>query len=426
MWIYAGVMFVYGMLIMMAFLSVQDMFTEPMTELNGLKITEIDRDPADNQVFNLNWTTEANIASHVALGMNTEAEGFDFNATMEKVNSINESVMKEISEFMKNISDIESLLEDNPLLMEFFGEEYVDGLESRPNYTYPIPLDNFLPGMELHGIELVYIGGLTQIDFVNNGDSNMFIVILISNDWNLYNSIYRGPVYTSELDVGSEIDKLMEDNPMIKILLGDEMVSFTEIDGFMAIEYFSMWPLMLLIFLAIKTGATVSKHVDDQSIDILLATGYSRFRFLNEKMLVVLVNMVLVVFGAWLGLVLGVLMIGEPVPLVGTTFAFLGSIPMAIGMIGISLLISVKVDEASKATGAIMGVTIFMFMIQIVSNIAGWQDGIGYISLFRYYNMIELMTSHIFDLVNVIVPMAIGILSIIGAYILFWKKDIHT
>jgi hypothetical protein len=99
---------------------------------------------------------------------------------------------------------------------------------------------------------------------------------------------------------------------------------------------------------------------------------------------------------------------------------------MAIGIIGISLLISVKVDEGSKTTGAIMGVTIFMFMIQIVSNIAGWQDGLGYISLFRYYNMIELMTSHIFDLVNVIVPMVVGIVSIIGAYVLFWKKDIHA
>ncbi len=62
MWIYAGVMFVYGMLIMMAFLSVSDMFTDPLTEQNGLTLTEIDTDEQENIVFNIDWTTQAGTA----------------------------------------------------------------------------------------------------------------------------------------------------------------------------------------------------------------------------------------------------------------------------------------------------------------------------------------------------------------------------
>jgi len=101
-------------------------------------------------------------------------------------------------------------------------------------------------------------------------------------------------------------------------------------------------------------------------------------------------------------------------------------LPMAIGMIGLALLLSVLIDESSKTTGAIMGLTIFMFMIQIVSNIAGWQDGLGYISMFTYYNINQLMIDHAFDLVNVIVPTLVGIVAIAVSYILFKRKEIHA
>jgi len=391
MWIYAGVMFIYGMLIMMAFLSISDMFTDPLSEQNGLVLTEIAKDEQENSIFNLTWASQVGVVSHIAIGMETNGSLMDLDLDLENLTGL-----------------------DPEMIIGSMGRT---GSIEDPVIPMKIPID---------GVELIYFGGSDWVTFLNNGSSKFFMVGLIPNDWNMSNATFLGPVSSTELVIGSEIDKIMEDNPMVKILMGDEKVSFTEIDGFMAIEYFSMWPLMLLIFLAIKTGATVSKHVDDQSIDILLATGYSRFRFLNEKMLVILVNMVLVVFGAWLGLILGIFMIGEPVPLVGMTMTFIGSLPMAIGMIGIALMISVLVDESSKTTGAIMGVTIFMFMIQIVSNIAGWQDGLGYISLFRYFNMNELMMSQVFDPVNVIVPLAVGTITIVGAYILFWKKDIHA
>jgi ABC-2 type transport system permease protein len=391
MWIYAGVMFIYGMLITMAFLSISDMFTDPLSEQNGLVLTEVAKDEQDISIFNLTWASQVGVASHIAIGMETNGSLMDLDLDIENLTGL-----------------------DPEMIIDTMGRP---GSEERPVIPMKLPID---------GIELIYFGGSDWVTFLNNGSSKFFMVGLIPNDWNMSNATFLGPVSSTELVIGSEIDKIMEDNPMVKILMGDEKVSFTEIDGFLAIEYFSMWPLMLLIFLAIKTGGTVSKHVDDQSIDILLATGYSRFRFLNEKLLVVLVNMVLVVFGAWLGLILGTLVIGEPVPFVGMTMTFIGSVPMAIGMIGIALMISVIVDESSKTTGAIMGVTIFMFMIQIVSNIAGWQDGLGYISLFRYFNMNELMVGQVFDPVNVIVPMAVGTVTIIGAYILFWKKDIHA
>ncbi|MBN1539022.1 MAG: ABC transporter permease [Candidatus Thermoplasmatota archaeon] len=419
MWVYVGVMLFYGLLIMVAYLSVEDMMSDPFSSVEGVTLTKIGTND-DDDVFNLKWETRTGTAAHVAFGFDMD-ENMDWaNLTIEDIGAFDPGQFEELfADHIRNIS-LEEYLRENPALMEFF-ENYTHDNGDDMDYPAPIPFPDGGPG-----IELVYFGEGTYANFTNSGTSRLFVVGLIPNDWNLSNITFLGPVSAMDLRQMSDFDEYLEDNPMMKAFFGEAAISFTELDGFIALEYFSMWPLMLLIFLAIKTGGTVSKHVDDQSIDILLATGYSRIRFLNEKMLVVAMNLVLVVLAAWVGVVLGIMMIGKPVPVAGITFSFLGSIPLAIGMIGLSLLLSVLIDENSKTTGAIMGLTIFMFMIQIVSNIAGWQDGLGYISLFTYYDMSQLMIDRAFDLVNVIVPSAIGIISIAASYILFKRKEIHA
>ncbi|MBN1391086.1 MAG: ABC transporter permease [Candidatus Thermoplasmatota archaeon] len=419
MWVYVGVMLFYGLLIMVAFLSVEDMLSEPFSSVEGITLTKIGTND-EYDVFNLKWETRTGTAAHVAFGLDLD-EGMDWaNFTLDDIEGFNMSQVQDLFEdHFGNIS-LGEYLKDDPMLMEFF-ENYTGDHSGNMHYPAPIP---FPDGKS--GIELVYFGEGTYVNFTNSGSSLLFVVGLIPNDWNLSNITFLGPVSSMDLMQISDFDEYLEENPMMKAFFGEEMISFTEIEGFIALEYFSMWPLMLLIFLAIKTGGTVSKHVDDQSIDILLATGYSRFRFLNEKMLVVAMNLALVVIAAWVGVILGVFMIGKPVPVAGITIAFLGSVPLAFGMVGLSLLLSVLIDESSKTTGAIMGLTIFMFMIQIVSNIAGWQDGLGYISLFTYYDMNQLMVHRTFDAVNIILPSVIGMVSMIASYILFKKKEIHA
>lgn len=40
--------------------------------------------------------------------------------------------------------------------------------------------------------------------------------------------------------------------------------------------------------------------------------------------------------------------------------------------------------------------------------------------------MSQLMIDRVFDLVNVIVPSVIGIISIVASYVIFQKKEIHA
>ncbi len=408
MWIYVIVMLAYGMMIMMAFLSVENTLTDPFSEAEGIKLSEMASDADEETKYNLTWETKAGISFHIALG-------FKDNGTIEEGLSSLDQVDGALPTDL--MTDLEGYLGDDPDFLAFLASLEDGGTGTDPIRPYPL---------NDTGMELVYFGTGTHVNFLNPGHSKYFMVGLVPSDLNISNTTFLGPVSSLDLVVGSGFDEYLEDNPMMEAFFGDEVISFTELDGFIALEFFSMWPLMLLIFIAIKAGSTVSKHVDDRSMDILLSTGYSRVRFLNEKMLVVLVNLILVSLGAWLGIILGVIMLGKAVPLTGITLSFLGALPMALGIIGLSLLLSVLIDESSKVTGAIMGLVIFMFMIQIVSNIAGWQDGLGYISLFTYYNVNELMVREVVDWVNVIVPSLVGMISIAASYMLFKKKEIYA
>jgi len=161
-------------------------------------------------------------------------------------------------------------------------------------------------------------------------------------------------------------------------------------------------------------------------MDILLATGYSRTRFLNEKMLLVLVNLALVLIFAFLGLLLGTIMIGETFPLGGMIFSFLDSIPLALAFIGLSLLVSVLVDEGGKAIGVVMGLVVGEYILLIVANLASWGSTLEWFTLFSYSDPYRAMIDNSLDAVNVIVPLAVAFVSITLSYILFNRKEIHA
>lgn len=235
-------------------------------------------------------------------------------------------------------------------------------------------------------------------------------------------------VSSTELVIKTSIDEYMEDNPFMESILGDSNVDFTSVRGFVAIEFFSIWPLFLVIYVGIKGGGVVSRHVEDLSMDILLATGYSRNRFLTEKMALLGVNLAAVILGGFLGLVVGVAMIGEAVPLTTFFLSFAAYVPMALAFIGIGVLVSVLMNEGSRCTWSLMGIIMGMYVIQIIANLGDglWADVLGYLSLFTYIEPVELIMNHSMDPVHIIVPSLVGIVTLSAAYVLFNRKEIHT
>lgn len=406
--IYCVVLVLYGLMLLSAFSSVEDTFSDPFAEFNGLTVTETDEKVDDLRIYNLSWETQAGVLSHVAFSLNTEDISDD-----QMDDLIEGTIPDEVDDLGMDWERLMELLDSMPGLEEQLSDQGI--IEPKAP-----------PFVDENGSAFLYMGEGSFVNFLNTADSDIFFVLLVPNDGNLSNSTIKGPAMLGNLATISDFDKYLEDNAFVEGFLGDIEIDFSTLEGYLALEYFSLWPLLFIIFLAVKTAGSVSKHVEDRSMDILLATGYSRMRFLNEKVLLILVNLFLVVSAAFLGLVLGTFMVGETIPLLSFVLAFLDSLPMAIAILGVSLLISVLVDEGGKAIGIVMGIVLGEYMLNVVANIASWGDWLSYFSIYTYSDFNGAMLDHTLDPVNVIVPLVVGGIAFGLAYFLFKRKEIHA
>lgn len=374
MTVYGSILFLYGILIMLAFLSIQGSVNDPNATAEGLTVTNVGKDASGYDTMNLTWETEAGVSYHIALGI-------------------------------ANLTSIEPLMDQTTL----------DKLISGELLLTDIP-----------GIEVLYNGTGTFVEFPNGNGSTVFAVLLVPSSGDPMDIRIRGPVYTKDLVKTTDFDEMLKDNPMMKAFFGDRVIDYGELEGYITVEYFSMWPLFFVIYIAIKTSTAVSKHVEDHSLDMLLSTGYTRTRFLAEKLLVIGVNVAVVTISAFAGVVVGSFLVGQSPPLIGIALNFIGSIPVCLAFVGIALVVSVLLDEGGKAVGAMLGVIIFQYIIQIVANIASWGDKLKYISLFTYWDSLELGLDHYVDPIDMLVPTVLGIGLIALSFYLFEKKEIHA
>ena len=383
--IYSIILFLYAILIVMMYPMFSDEFSDPMAQGDGILLQEEGIGESGEMSFNLSWDARVGSSYHIAMGSKDPMVYTYFLGVVQG----NETVID------PNLIQLDDLIDNRSLL-------------------------------SLYGIELLYLGADEEVHFERHNETSLFWVLFVTSETNLTPMEVSDAVSTMDLAVTSMFDDYMEDNPVYEGFLGTDVLDFSTLEGFIAIEFFSIWLLFLVIFLSIKAGGAVAKHIEDKSMDILLATGYSRDRFMMEKLLSQIVFLVTVSFGPFLGVVLGTLFIGESVPVGPYAITFLGSIPIALTFIGIAMVVSVLVDEGAKVTALMMGIVVSQYVVMVIANLSSWGDWMKYLSLFSYFNTSELMIDNYLDPVNVIVPLILFVIFSGVAFLLFRKKEIHA
>ncbi len=383
--IYSTIILLYAMLIIMMYPTFAEDLSDPMNQGDGILLKEEGVGGSGEMSYNLSWDPRVGSSYHVALGA------------------------------------------ENPLVYGFF-RDFIDGNDTVIDPDL-VELEDLITNRSLissYGVELMYTGTDLELHFERVNDTAYFWVLFVTSETNMTPVEVSDSVSTTDLVITSAFSEIAEGNKIYEGMLGSDDIDFSTLKGFINIEFFSMWLLFLVIFLCIKAGGSVSKHIEDKSMDLLLATGYSRERFMFEKLLAQMVFLVAVCFGAFLGLVLGTLLIGEPVPLAPYALVLLGSIPIALAFIGIALVISTLVDEGAKVTALMMGLVVGQYVMMIIVNLSSWGDWLKYFSILSYFNNTEMMNDTYLDPVNVVVPLILfGVFTGV-AFLLFRRKEIHA
>jgi ABC-2 type transport system permease protein len=212
----------------------------------------------------------------------------------------------------------------------------------------------------------------------------------------------------------------------MKAFLGQDIIDFATLEGFLTIEYFNTtWLLIMGVFSCLFAGALVAEETEKKTLEIVLSAPVTRTRFIISKLAGFLTLLVFLSVVSFLGVYLGELQIGENMDKRLVVYIFLnGTICIAtIGSIG--LFLSCLFNEQRRAVGATIAVFFLLYIFNLIALLLEQYPILKHFSLFQYYD-----ASKIFKRQAIYWPdMAIllGVFSIMfGASIFaFRRKEIY-
>jgi ABC-2 type transport system permease protein len=200
--------------------------------------------------------------------------------------------------------------------------------------------------------------------------------------------------------------------------------SFNTVEGFLSTEMYQfLWLLLLGLYMAYSAGALIAGDIEDDRMDMLLATPVSRSRVLVEKYLALLVPILVVnlvtpfvVFG-------GLVAIDETIDVASLFAVHVLAVPYLLACASVGLLLSVLVSRASIAQRGGIGVVFGLFMLDTVTTDTDF-DWLGTLSPTRYYSPVEILGDGTYDVAGALLLLAAAVVVLLVSITVFERRDI--
>lgn len=203
---------------------------------------------------------------------------------------------------------------------------------------------------------------------------------------------------------------------------GMNELNFGTLIGFYSVECGNILGLGGAFFASLIAVSTLSKEEKEHTAEFLLSHPVSRNRIITGKLIAVLLQIVimnLLVYGISLG---SIALIDEEIPFKEISLLHLSFFIMQVELCGICFGVSAFLKRGSIGIG--LGIAIFMYFLNIISNISDSADFLKYITPFGYANGADIVKNLSLDTALILLGIAYGIIAVIIAYIKYNKKDI--
>lgn len=235
-------------------------------------------------------------------------------------------------------------------------------------------------------------------------------------------------VYPSFANEAGNIGQLLKSYPEAFIkAFGVDRLDITKILHFFGLEIYLFIVLLGSIYSMILGSGIISKEEDDKTIEFLMAKPVSRKKIVTSKVLSVLsyilfFNVILFIAD------LGIMEAFRTNELNIKIFALLSisAFLLHLTFAALGLLISVFITKARALMSVSLGVVIGTYFIGLASSLSEKLDILKYFSPFKYVDATDIITSEIIDYKYLIIIGSIISVSVIGTYLFYNRKDIHS
>lgn len=178
--------------------------------------------------------------------------------------------------------------------------------------------------------------------------------------------------------------------PALRRLFGD--VDVSKIDGWIQVELVSYLPLLLAIYGGIYAAGTVSREVEQRTIDFILGLPVSRAKFIGSRIIVGLLNLLAICLGVLMVLVAGVALMGHAPSAGRYALALLNAYLLAAALLTAYIAIATFVDEQSRITGITLGLTFVLYIMTAALQATGAPDVVRWFMPFEHYHSAQAMS----------------------------------
>ncbi len=237
-------------------------------------------------------------------------------------------------------------------------------------------------------------------------------------------SLFYALIYKT-IGNNADLTKALENtNSGIKSLIGSAQF-FSTPAGFIHAEFFSLTMPIIFCILAIILGSSLlSREVESRTVELILSRPISRSKIIFHYFISMLIIILTLGLSVLFGLSIGRLSVHQfNLDLFISSLATLNLVLIALTFGSISLLLSVIKPNRGFAGGLTGAYFILSYIISTFGDQISWLGKIHPLSLFHYYDSMNLL-QHNISYFNFIILVFFSALCLILSCNLIYKKDL--
>jgi ABC-2 type transport system permease protein len=220
--------------------------------------------------------------------------------------------------------------------------------------------------------------------------------------------------------------KLLEAYPeSIKKAFGMNELNMGDLMGFYGVEIYMMTTLLGSIYSAILASNILAKEENEKTIEFLLSKPITRSRIVTEKLLAVLVNILIFNGVSTIASIIGFQFAKDPdVPTDTFSLLIAATILLHLTFSAIAFMLSSLMKKTRNILSISLGVVLAAYFMNVMAGISEDLEFLKYFSPFKYVDAASIINDNEIKLLYIFIMVAVILISIVTAYMVYRKKDI--
>lgn len=208
----------------------------------------------------------------------------------------------------------------------------------------------------------------------------------------------------------------------LRTVIGE--VDIGTFDGWIHVEFMAWLPLILAIYAGIYAAGTVSREVEQRTVDFILGLPVSRRQFIASRLAVGVWNLLLICVIVFAFLVIGVALTGESPSAGRFALALTNAFLLGAALLAAYVAVAAAVDEQARVTGITLGITLLLYVATAALLAADAPEALRWFTPFEHYHSAEAMSGEGLPLLPLVLLPSAAVAA--AAVAIYWydRRDI--